>query len=77
MRVPIAPHSQQHCSVVCGLDFGHSNMCVMGLHCRLHLHFPDVVRCGGSFHMHNCYLYFFFGEMFVNVIFCFLIITEF
>jgi hypothetical protein len=47
------------------LDFGHSNkLWMIDLHCNLH--FLHDVWCGASFHMHNCHLHYFCGEMFVK-----------
>ena len=46
------------------LDFGHPNRCIVVSH--FNLHFP-VVYGLDSFHMHSCYVYIFFGDMFYKV----------
>ena len=53
--------------VVCVLNFGHSNWCVLVSHYYFNLHFPDDIWCVTSSHMLICYLYIFFGEVTVKV----------
>ena len=47
--------------VVNALDLGHLNRYAVGFH-YFHLHFPDGICCGISFHMLTYHLYIFFGE---------------
>ena len=51
---------------VIGLDFGHSNKCVVLSRC-FHLQFPDDLRCGTSFHMLIGHLYIFFRVVTIHI----------
>ena len=54
--------------IVCRLfDESHSDQCEVIAHCSFDLHFSNYERCGPSFHVFVSHLYFFFGEMSVEV----------
>jgi hypothetical protein len=54
--------------IVSVLDFGLSNRSIVISHYCLNLHFPEVIRCGVSFHLLIGHLYMFFGEVRIKIL---------
>ena len=54
--------------IVCRLfDDGHSDRCEVISHCSFDLHFSNSEQCRTSFHVFVSHLYFFLGEISVQV----------